>query len=185
MDASPLHELLGARERRYRLRCARAAEPSAAAIAEIAVVIPGLPKRTPALEAIFDRAVALLAALTGAAPRDRLEDEAGDYALFVLSGRSDARADARADETEEVARALKRAACRIEEAAPWGRLLDIDCHVAGGRKLGREAIGLAPRRCLLCDAPHDACIAARRHPLAEARAAALALAATIDLEPAP
>lgn len=52
----------------------------------------------------------------------------------------------------------KRRACEIEASHPLGRLMDID--VPG---VGREEIGLAPRRCLLCDNEVRYCMRAKTH----------------------
>lgn len=52
----------------------------------------------------------------------------------------------------------KRRACQIEASHPLGRLMDID--VPG---IGREEIGLPPRRCLLCDNEVRYCMRAKTH----------------------
>jgi holo-ACP synthase CitX len=55
----------------------------------------------------------------------------------------------------------------LEGALPWGRVLDLDVYAAAGgsglRELGRAALGLPGRRCLLCDEPARECILLRRH----------------------
>ena len=53
---------------------------------------------------------------------------------------------------------VKKACCAIEDTHPLGRLMDID--VVG---VDREALGLAPRRCLLCGQPARVCMRARNH----------------------
>jgi len=74
---------------------------------------------------------------------------------------------------------LKRLAMRIENAKPWGRLLDADVVLAGPCKepmpLGRQALGGEPRRCLLCEAEARECIGLRRHHPASAAAMVEAL----------
>ena len=52
----------------------------------------------------------------------------------------------------------KRLACQIEDTHPLGRLMDLD--VVG---LGREALGLPPRRCLLCGNEVRYCMRAHTH----------------------
>ncbi len=58
---------------------------------------------------------------------------------------------------------LKKLLCTIEEADRYGRLLDIDIIDTDGQKIGREAVGLPPRRCLLCGKPASACARSRAH----------------------
>lgn len=69
------------------------------------------------------------------------------------------------------ARVLKWAVAALEDDHPLGRLWDLDvlCPMQGG--LSRTALGLAPRRCLVCGEPAHACARSRRHPLDELLAA--------------
>lgn len=64
---------------------------------------------------------------------------------------------------DHAAQDLKAVAVRIEDAAPAGRLLDIDVLTASGEKLSRDI----QRRCLICDGPAFPCARARRHTLLE------------------
>ena len=76
----------------------------------------------------------------------------------------------------------KRLACRIEDTHPLGRLMDIDVIVPPEgassseapvlpeaspegvpHPLGREVLGLPPRKCLLCDRPARECMRSRAH----------------------
>lgn len=52
---------------------------------------------------------------------------------------------------------------RLEEAAPFGRLLDLDVLSPSGEKLARET----PRRCLLCQRPAQVCARSRAHSVEE------------------
>lgn len=73
----------------------------------------------------------------------------------------------------------KRLSCQIEDTHPLGRLMDLDIVVAvenddrptaeetPTRILGREDIGLEPRRCLLCDQTARYCMRARTHTVAD------------------
>ena len=76
----------------------------------------------------------------------------------------------------------KRLACRIEDTHPLGRLMDLDVVVSDSCKdsnqddgqaaalpvpLSRGSIGLAPRRCLICDRPAKECMRSRAHPTEE------------------
>ncbi len=56
----------------------------------------------------------------------------------------------------------KRIACEIEETHPLGRLMDIDVIGAEG-PVSRDAIGLNPRRCLLCGNEVRYCMRAHSH----------------------
>ena len=61
-------------------------------------------------------------------------------------------------------REVKRACCGIEDTHPLGRLMDLDVLSAGDPSpLGRETLGLAPRKCLLCDQPARYCMRAGTH----------------------
>ncbi len=56
----------------------------------------------------------------------------------------------------------KRITCSLEETHPLGRLMDIDVIGADG-PVAREAIGLEPRRCLLCGNEVRYCMRAGTH----------------------
>ena len=60
----------------------------------------------------------------------------------------------------------KLCACRIEDTHPLGRLMDIDVVTAEGI-IGREAVGLPARRCLLCGEEVRHCMRARTHTTGE------------------
>lgn len=74
---------------------------------------------------------------------------------------------------------LKQLVIRIEDAKPWGRLLDADVIVADATgvlvPLGRQALGCPPRRCLLCGADAKVCMGLRRHAPATVAARAAEL----------
>lgn len=57
---------------------------------------------------------------------------------------------------------VKRITCEVEESHPLGRLMDIDVVGADG-PVPREAVGLEPRRCLLCGNEVRYCMRARNH----------------------
>ncbi len=58
----------------------------------------------------------------------------------------------------------KRICCRIEDGHPLGRLWDFDVIQPDSVPLSRTALGLDPRKCIVCD-NRDAitCIRSRRH----------------------
>lgn len=95
----------------------------------------------------------------------RLESEAAETAPSEYGG--DEKAVSRTDLLEAE---LKRLTVGIEEAHPLGRLLDIDVFGLGAAPVGRTELGLAPRRCLVCDRPAHECVRSRRHPLSDVRA---------------
>lgn len=70
---------------------------------------------------------------------------------------------------------LKRVMVVLEEQHPWGRVWDLDVVSEDGDDrplvLTREAVGRAPRRCLLCERPSPACARSRRHSVAQLQAA--------------
>ncbi|NLI95883.1 MAG: hypothetical protein GX436_04080 [Synergistaceae bacterium] len=57
---------------------------------------------------------------------------------------------------------LKQECLALEEALSWGRALDLDVRVQSGN-IGREALGLPPRTCLLCGEEAKACNREGRH----------------------
>jgi holo-ACP synthase len=58
---------------------------------------------------------------------------------------------------------LKRMVLAFEEEHPIGRVLDLDVMDRDGKCLSREAAGLPPRKCILCNSPARECIVLRRH----------------------
>ena len=71
----------------------------------------------------------------------------------------------------------KRKAVEVEDNHPLGRLMDIDVlhgvpekiqfSSAGVKAISREEIGLAPRRCLLCENEVRYCMRAKTHTTSE------------------
>lgn len=64
----------------------------------------------------------------------------------------------------------KRQACRIEEEHPLGRLFDLDVIDTTGTPVSRQAIGVAPRRCLLCQQEARYCMRNHTHSREELQA---------------
>ena len=60
---------------------------------------------------------------------------------------------------------LKASTVELEDRHPIGRLWDFDVIDPRSSALSREALGFAPRRCLVCDRPARECGRSRRHPL--------------------
>jgi holo-ACP synthase len=65
--------------------------------------------------------------------------------------------------------ALKQALIGLETTHPLGRLWDIDVICPENGSITRRALGLAPRRCLICDEAAHVCARSRRHSLEELR----------------
>lgn len=68
---------------------------------------------------------------------------------------------------EMPAKELKKLAIDIEDTAPIGRLFDIDVIDTDGTKLSRDDLGIARRKCLLCDNDAAVCARSRAHSLEE------------------
>ena len=62
---------------------------------------------------------------------------------------------------------LKRQAVALEDGHPLGRLLDLDVIDTDGTPLSREALGLPPRRCLVCGDHAHSCVRSRRHTITD------------------
>lgn len=60
---------------------------------------------------------------------------------------------------------VKAQTVALEENHPLGRLFDLDVLGADGVPLARAALGLPPRRCLLCDRPAKLCARGRTHAI--------------------
>ena len=58
---------------------------------------------------------------------------------------------------------LKALCVAGEEQLPGGRMLDIDLMDEQGRPVGREDVGLPPRRCFVCGSPAADCVSRRLH----------------------
>jgi holo-ACP synthase CitX len=58
---------------------------------------------------------------------------------------------------------VKRKCVELETGHPSSRLADLDVYTPGGAQIGRAALGLAARPCLVCDRRAVDCIRAKRH----------------------
>lgn len=65
------------------------------------------------------------------------------------------------------AKAFKMLTCKLEEAHPLGRLMDIDVFDEEGVLLSRSDFGLKKRRCLVCDEEAFLCARAQKHSYTE------------------
>ncbi len=144
-------EVLNARE----LRAARQRERlRGGTLVWLTMNVPGAVKVTPPIGEAFEAGVSAIAAALGGTP-EIFCSAAGLEACF---------------RTARSAAEVKREMARIEDANGVGRLLDIDVLGANGAKIAREAVGLAPRSCLLCGGPAFVCARSRAHGLDALRA---------------
>ena len=155
-------EVLRAREARQALVEEWAGREGAALVA-VALNVPGAEKAPPGARALHGWAVAQVAA---ALPGRRLvhsgDDALGPFALLAVAAPP----------------AAAKAAClAIEVSRPAARLVDLDVYAPSGAATDRASLGLAPRPCLLCDAPAGECIRLGRHPRADVVTRARALLA--------
>ena len=159
MKECTLEEILEAREDRMRRREALQKEKRCPVIS-MTMNIPGAMKDSPMIEHVFDWYMGELQTLFG-------EDAEGDYeALYKDTGPELLWA------VRRPAREVKRAAIRLEEQYPAGRLLDIDVFDEEGNAISRTDLGLPERGCLVCGAPGRACASRQLHPIGEVRAEA-------------
>lgn len=151
-----LHDVLIARERRVERRRAMLNQNGVAAVMTLTLVWPGSRKRTPATRLFFCLC------------RDEIRLRLRAHGLMPLSERGDtspAGDDVMwsfADDSAVEPHGLKRLAIEMETFEPGGRLLDLDVHTNEG-PVGREALGLEPRHCFICDRPAHQCTRSGAH----------------------
>ena len=172
MQSIALSDLLEARERRAaRQRRLSAAYPGCALIS-LTVNMPGPVKRTPEADRVFEAGTAaLLSALhkAGLSPAhiETVRPATGCELRLLVPG---------SPET------VKRLACRVEDALPYGRLLDADVLDGEGRPLSRSGLSLPERGCIVCGRPGAYCASRRLHPLPEILAAFTRIAESLPEE---
>jgi holo-ACP synthase CitX len=115
--------------------------------------IPGREKTPPGAEAFFSwmssRVKADFPAATDLASSF---DALGPYLILGLDGDP---------------QAVKRRCVELETGHPSARLIDLDVYTASGTQIDRASLGLAARRCLVCDRRAVDCIRVRRHGYGE------------------
>lgn len=150
-------ELLDAREERVAFRRAFLTAHPGRTVVCLTVNMPGPVKRTPEADRVH------------AAGREALSG-AFESAGFGVEERV-TRCKPSGAETffalEAEAEAVKRAACELEAALPYGRLLDADVYGPGGEAVSRQGLGLPQRGCLVCGRPGPDCARSRAHGLTE------------------
>jgi holo-ACP synthase len=151
-----LEEVLKNRERRVQLQRA-AIESFSCPLLSVTLVNPGPVKDSSAARRQMFHALNALDSLIAkrgwtVLNREVRYDSTGPEALLVVD----------ADVIE-----LKKAATRLEDEHPMGRLWDLDTIDPVGGPVSRRTLGSAPRRCLLCGEDAHACARSRAHPLQE------------------
>lgn len=63
--------------------------------------------------------------------------------------------------------AVKAAAVEIEDGSEIGRIFDVDVYTQDGSSIGREVLGITPRKCIICSENARICIRSGRHSVME------------------
>lgn len=154
--------ILAARDARQ-AQIAQALQQGRPWIASLSLNVVGSNKLSPGAESLFQWGTHWLQAqLEGMVPIAQVMDPLGPWLL--LGAQNDA------DEA-------KRLGIALEGAQPAARLLDLDVYLPGGHPLGRSALGLPQRTCLLCLHPAHECVRLKRHTPLEVLGACHALLA--------
>jgi holo-ACP synthase len=151
-----LDEVLARREERAALQAAFHARLGLPLLS-LTLVTPGSEKDSGPLRSLMDRAEAALSrplseAGASVADRARFDGPTGPELLLAIGGIPGP--------------SLKDIALALEEAAPWGRLLDADVLESRDGRLAaisREERGRPPRPCLVCERQALECIKLGRH----------------------
>ena len=162
-EADPRLAFLDARDQRQQaLDLASSEPPRFASILMISTNLPGREKHRPGVSRLFQ---AGCSALQASVAPEFLASGVDALGPYLVAG------------SHVEPRQAKLAAIAIEAEGPGARLLDVDVHLPDGRPLGREALGVPPRRCLVCGEPARTCIRLQRHAPHEVQACAEALLA--------
>ena len=70
---------------------------------------------------------------------------------------------------------VKRCMVMLEENSTLGRLFDIDVIRTDGRKVSRQELGYAERKCMICSRPAFECSRSRRHSVSDLQTAAVGI----------
>ena len=157
MEQPTLLEILDARERRV----ARQKELIVAhgcSLVSFTMNIAGPVKYSPAIDKGFSLGLARIDCMLSGLPvlsRNVIREHTGCEALWAVD----------ADPLF-----LKALVVHLEDRDCFGRLLDIDILDSNGRKLDRQLLGLAPRKCLLCEKEAKLCSRSRTHSVEQLQA---------------
>lgn len=156
--AAALNEVLNGREERALLQSRLLDGRADYFICQIALNIPGFPKRMDGDGVLIERCAAdLMAEVCGNPVEEvKLDNGAGLALLLLFSG------------GPEGAGRVKRAGIFIEENKAYGRIVDVDVITLDG-PLSRSDFYLGPRRCFLCDKASKECAKEGTHTYKELR----------------
>ena len=149
-----LEDMLEAREQRVS-RQQSLLKSTKAFVISMTLNMPGPVKRTRLSCFFFHRElkklIATLEGLGACVTSERYSAHTGDEALLAVTGLS--------------AIELKSLCIHLEEESPFSRLLDLDVIDRDGRPIGRSALNVPGRRCLICEAPAVVCASQAVHEL--------------------
>lgn len=145
-----LHQLLASRDARHAMQLRLLAEHPGKTLVCLTVVMPGSVKRNAQSAVVAHAAVEALRHAFGADAASIVErDLDTGYEAYLLTPRPLLEA--------------KRMAVDIEEGHRLGRLFDIDIISPDGTPVSRDAVGAAPRRCIVCGREVRYCMRMRWH----------------------
>lgn len=121
-------------------------------VVSMTVVMPGPEKLTPTSRYIAEVGRHIIEDTFIIKETLHRDTAAGPEALYAVEGQ---------------ALEVKRTCAAIEDQHPLGRLLDIDVIAPDSAPLSREALGLEPRRCLVCGQHAHSCVRSQRHTIPE------------------
>ena len=148
-----LEQLLGARDARFARQLSLTEKWPDRTLVCLTVVLPGPVKRDARSLKVAEAAVAVVQEVFAPTYKELRDLETGYEGYFLV---------------DAPLLDVKKACCEIENGHPYGRLMDLDVLERVGDTVvpvGRERVGEAPRRCLLCDRPARECMRAHTHSL--------------------
>jgi len=149
-----LEQLLASRENRWHRQMSLIRDNPDLTLLSLTVVMPGSVKRSTRSAIVADAAMeALRGEFKDLIRFEEIRDLDTGYEAFVL--------------VELSPETAKSACCAIEDSHPLGRLMDIDVIDREAAPLSRTAVGLGPRRCLLCGNEARVCMRSGAHSLDE------------------
>ena len=142
-----LQELLDSRDRRARRQGELLSQFPGRALLCLTVQLPGPEKRNALSLKIARAGVEAIEKRFNPVFKETNDLETGFEGFFIVDGQP---------------LEVKRAAAELEDTHPLGRLMDLDVIGPEG-PIGRADIGLAERRCLICENPARYCMRAGSH----------------------
>ncbi|MDO4181637.1 MAG: citrate lyase holo-[acyl-carrier protein] synthase [Bacteroidales bacterium] len=150
MEEITLEQLLASREERWHRQMMFIRDFPSLTLVCLTVIMPGAVKRSDRSLVVAKAAVKAMREAFGDTIRRMDEhDLVTGYEVYLLT-------------TLPVEEA-KLTACRIEDTHPLGRLFDIDVIDQSATPVSRSIVGMASRRCLLCDNEARYCMRNRTH----------------------